>query len=90
MRSTNALAFSVAAGVGAVAGWFLARRRLERHRAALFAPSPYRRWSAATYLAGQESVETLHVLRDYLRWETSPRLKRRTVRLVRRMERALG
>ncbi|MEO8451040.1 MAG: hypothetical protein ABI647_14680 [Gemmatimonadota bacterium] len=90
MKSRNALAFSLAVGVGAAAGWWLARRRLERHKADLFARSPYRRWSAATYLAGQESVETLHVLRDYLRWESSPRLKRRAVRLVRRMERALG
>jgi hypothetical protein len=90
VKSRNALAFSLALAGGAAAGWFLARRRLERHKAALFAASPYRRWSAATYLAGHESVETLHVLRDYLLWEASPRLKRRTVRLVRRMERALG
>ena len=90
MKSTKTLAFSLAVGVGAAAGWYLARQRLGRHKAALFAASPYRRWSAITYLAGRESVETLHLLGDYLRWEASPRLKRRAVRLVRRMELALG
>ncbi len=86
MKATRTLAFSVSAVAGLIAGWHLASRHVERHQANLFSANRYRRLAALSYLAGQERVETVHLLRDYLAWEPTAALRRRAERMVRRME----
>jgi hypothetical protein len=67
-----------------------AQQRLVRHRRDLFSPRPLRRLAALGFLAGQNGVETIRLLRDYLAWETRPMLRRRATNIVRRMEATLG
>jgi hypothetical protein len=89
MRS-RALIFTTGAAAGVAAGWMLAQRRLARHRRELFSRRPLRRLAALGFLAGQEGVETIRLLRDYLAWEPQPMLRRRAETIVRRMEATLG
>jgi hypothetical protein len=76
--------------VGATAGWVVVQRYIRDHRSDLFSSRVVRRMSALAHLAGQESVETVRVLRDYIAWEPHPILRRRAERLVKRLEAALG
>lgn len=89
MRSRTRVFLSSAA-LGIAAGWMLAQQRLARHRQDLFSPRPLRRLAALGYLAGQEGIETVRVLRDYLRWERQPMLRQRADAIVRRMEATIG
>ena len=89
MRSRTAV-FAGGAFAGLVAGWLLAQYRLSRHRQDLFSDQPLRRLGALGFLAGQQGVETVRLLRDYLSWETQPVLRRRAETIVRRMETAIG
>lgn len=74
---------------GAGAGWLLAQRRFSYHRRDLFSPRPLRRLAALGFLAGQDGVDTVRLLRDYLAWERQPMLRRRAEAIVRRMEATL-
>jgi hypothetical protein len=74
---------------GAAAGWLLAQRRFSYHRRDLFSPRPLRRLAALGFLAGQDGVDTVRLLRDYLAWERQPLLRRRAEAIVRRMEATL-
>ena len=85
MRSRGLL-FAGGAVVGAAAGWVLAQRRLTFHRRDLFNPRPMRRLAALGFLAGQEGVETVRLLRDYLSWERQQVLRRRAETILRRLE----
>jgi hypothetical protein len=78
--------FTGAALLGVSAGWLVAQRRLTYHRRDLFSPRPLRRLAALGFLAGQNEVETVRLLRDYLAWERQPMLRRRAEAIVRRME----
>jgi len=89
MRSRAAM-FAGGAVAGLAAGWLLAQYRFIRHREDLFSNQPLRRLGALGFLAGQQGVETVRLLQDYLTWETQPVLRRRAETLVRRMEAALG
>lgn len=82
--------FFGAAAAGMVGGWVFAQQRLVRHSRDLFSPRPLRRLAALGFLAGQNGVETIRLLRDYLAWETRPMLRRRATNIVRRMEATLG
>lgn len=75
--------------IGAAAGWFIAQRRFAVHRSALFDRRADRRRAALGFLAGQGSVGTIRLLRDYLSWEQHPALRRRAEVIVRRMETVL-
>jgi hypothetical protein len=88
MRSRG-LTFAGGVAFGAVAGWVIAQRRLESHRRDLFSTRPLRRLAALGFLAGQNGVETVRLLRDYLAWERQPMLRRRAEAIVRRMEATL-
>lgn len=90
MKTTRTLAFSLAAATGLAIGWYLAGRHLERHKADLFSASRIKRLAALSYLAGQERVETVRLLRDYINWETSSVLRQRAVRVVARLEAQLS
>ncbi|MEP6572567.1 MAG: hypothetical protein ABJD11_07715 [Gemmatimonadota bacterium] len=90
LNSARTMFFVGGAAAGLAAGWLLAQRTLERHRRDLFSPRPLRRLAALGYLAGQHGVETVRLLRDYLRWESQPMLRRRAEAIVQRMEATLG
>lgn len=89
MRSRGGL-FAAAAGLGILAGWALAQERYVHHRQDLFHQRPLRRLGALGYLAGQHSVETVRLLRDYVAWEPQPLLRRRGERILRRLEASLA
>ena len=88
--ATRIRIFLGGAAAGVVGGWVFAQQRLVRHRRDLFSPRPLRRLAALGFLAGQNGVETIRLLRDYLAWETQPMLRRRATNIVRRMEATLG
>ena len=89
MRSRG-LVFFGAVVAGVAAGWFLGQRHLVRSRSDLFSAQPLRRLSALGFLQGQEEVETVRLLRDYLSWESKPMLRRRAQAILRRMESTLA
>ena len=86
MKTIRTIAFSVAAGAGLVAGWYLARRHVEQHKEALFSSNRFRRLAALSYLAGHQRPETIGLLRDYITWEPFAPLRKRAARLCRRLE----
>lgn len=89
MRSRSWL-FAGGLVTGALAGWLLAQRRFSIHQRDLFSPRPLRRLAALGFLAGQTSVETIRLLRDYLAWERQPVLRRRAEAILRGVEAALA
>ena len=74
---------------GAATGWLLGQQRFSYHRRDLFSPRPLRRLAALGFLAGQDGVDTVRLLRDYLAWERQPMLRRRAEAILRRMEATL-
>jgi hypothetical protein len=85
MRS-RMLVFLGGALLGAGAGWWLIQWQMAHGKSDLFSPQPLKRLSALGYLAGQEEVQTVRLLRDYLSWESQPMLRRRAQSILRRME----
>jgi hypothetical protein len=83
-------ALLIGLGIGAAVGVLLAEQSIGRHRRDLFSDRPLRRLSALGYLSSSPSVEAVHLLHDYLTWETHPVLRRRAKAVVRRMEAKLG
>jgi hypothetical protein len=63
---------------------------LEGSRRGLFSPSPVRRYAAVSYLGARPSVDTARLLRDYVRWEPLPLLRRRARRVLAAVESSLG
>src|SRR5689334_17621379 len=64
--------------VGAVA-W---SQLMDRSRNGLFSRQPVRRFAAVSYLGARPSVDTVRLLRDYVRWEPHPLLRRRARRVL--------
>ena len=62
---------------------------LEAFSRNLFSSSPVRRFAALGYLSGRPSVDTARLLRDYIRWESHPLLRRRGEQVLRQVERYL-
>ncbi len=90
MRTARAAVGLLAFGVGTALGALLSQRSMGRHRRELFSRRPLRRLSALGYLSGHPSVDSVHLLHDYLAWETHPMLLRRAQAIARRMEAKLG
>ncbi len=89
MRSRGGvLMLGLAAGLAA--GFYWAQSRQERHRQQLFSASRASRRAALGWLAGDQSAETVRLLREYVRWEREPRLRRRGTAVLRRLEASLG
>lgn len=87
-RAGRTLAW-VVVGVGAAAAVaaLLLRDQISRHQRDLFSPHPLRRLAALGYLSGaQASVESVHLLRDFLAWEPRPLLRKRAGLILQRME----
>ena len=65
-------------------------RMLDRSRQGLFSAHPVRRFAAVSYLGGRPSVDTVRLLRDYIRWESHPLLRRRARRVLRAVDASLA
>jgi len=74
---------------GLVAGFATWSDQQRRHSRALFHASPRKRLAALGYLRAHPSVDSARLLRDYLRWEPLPLLRRRARGVLRRTERLL-
>lgn len=74
---------------GLAAGAAAWDRVLSGNRRTLFSASPVRRYAAVSYLEGRPSVDTARLLRDYLRWEPNPLLRRHARRVLRALEASL-
>jgi hypothetical protein len=62
---------------------------LAGNRRGLFSSNPVRRYAAVSYLGARPSVDTARLLRDYVRWEPYPLLRRRARRVLAALEAAL-
>jgi hypothetical protein len=67
---------------GLLVGAVLWSAQIRRSRRELFHRSPMRRLAALGYLGGQPGMDTARLLRDYVRWERHPALRRRGERLL--------
>lgn len=74
---------------GATIGFVTWSAQQENHQRALFHASPRKRLAALGYLRAHPSVDSARLLRDYLRWEPLPLLRRRARGVLRRTERLL-
>ncbi len=72
-----------------MAGLIVWSQQTHRYRRNLFSQHPWRRRAALGYLRGQTSDRSIRLLRDYVRWEQHPGLRRRGQRILRRMESSL-
>ena len=71
---------------GLAAGLVVWGMQVERSRRDLFNRNPIRRLAALGHLSGQPGLETARLLKDYVRWEARPALRKRGQHLLRRME----
>ena len=88
MRPTRLAAVGFAAGFAV--GLVLWSREQHVRKRDLFHARPLRRFAALTYLRGQRTPETASLLKDHIRWEQRPELRRRARRLLDRVERQLA
>jgi hypothetical protein len=81
----------VAAGLigGLIVGFVVWSREQVARKRDLFSKQPLRRLAALGYLAGRPTAETALLLREYVRWEQRPDLRRRATQLLRRVERSV-
>ncbi len=70
-----------------LASWSGAQHACRRD---LFSRHPLRRLAALGHLSGQPTVATVHLLREYIAWESRPMLRGRAVRLLKHVEKALA
>ena len=75
---------------GVTIGVVLWSRQLHRSKHDLFSPRPLRRLAALGYLSGRPSIDNARLLRDYMRWEKRPLLRRRAAQVLRQVEEYLG
>lgn len=88
MRAKHLAVLGFAAGFAV--GLVVWSREQHVRKRDLFHARPMRRFAALTYLRGQRTPETASLLKDYIRWEQRPDLKRRARRLLDRVERQLA
>jgi hypothetical protein len=86
---TLGLALAGTAAVSAL-GVLLVRDQMKRHRRNLFSPRRLRRLAALSYIGKHPDIENAHLLRDFVGWEKEPKLKRRAMAILERMEQALS
>jgi len=87
-RATALFAVGVAGGI--VAGMMMWGGAMGISRRSLYSTSPLARFAALGALVGRRGVDVALVLRDYVRWETRPGLRRRGERMLRALERDLN
>lgn len=81
---------AVSAVLVALAGVFVARDQMVRHRRDLFSPHPLRRLAALGYLRQHPEVANVMLLRDFLAWEDRPLLRKRAAAILEEMEEDLA
>jgi hypothetical protein len=87
MRGPNRGELVLFGAIGGIALGFLAWSRVQRlSRRDLFSTQPVRRYAALGYLRSCPTIETVHLLREYVAWESKSALRRRGVRMLREME----
>jgi hypothetical protein len=74
---------------GLAIGVVLWSSQQQRYRRGLFSRYPLQRLAALGYLSRQPSAATTQLLRDYVKWEARPVLRRRGRQVLRRMEASL-
>jgi hypothetical protein len=74
---------------GVVVGALAWRRQQAAAHDQLFAASAFQRAAAIGWVARSPSVENARLLRDYIRWERRPTLRRRAERALARLLLAL-
>jgi hypothetical protein len=84
LRTARGLALGFLGGMAA--GLLVWSRQLRADRRSLFSRNPVRRLAALGYLRAHPSVENARLLRDFLRWETRPALRRRGEAVLLEME----
>jgi hypothetical protein len=67
---------------GVVVGALMWRRQQNEAHDQLFAASAVQRAAAIGWLARTPSIENVRLLRDYIRWERRPTLRRRAQRAL--------
>ncbi len=88
LSGTALLAIGFAGGlVLGAASW---AGMLDWSRRQLFSRHPVRRFAAISYLVTRPSVDTARLLRDYVRWESHPLLRRRGRAALVAVETSLG
>lgn len=75
---------------GVALGVVLWSRQLHRSKHDLFSRSPLRRLAALGYVSARPSIDNARLLRDYMRWEPRPLLRRRAAEVLRQVEESLG
>lgn len=89
-RTVTTAALLAAGFFGGVAvGTAVWEGMLAGNRRGLFSANPVRRYAAVSYLGARPSVDTARLLRDYVRWEPHPVLRRRARRVLREFEASL-
>jgi hypothetical protein len=71
---------------GLTIGVVLWSNQLHRSKRDLFSRNPLRRLAALGYVSGRPSIDNARLLRDYIRWETRPLLRRRAEQVLRQVE----
>ncbi len=71
---------------GCAIGLVIWNRLLRHSTRDLFHAHPVRRYAALGHLRAHPSVDAARALRDYVRWETRPLLRRRGEETLREME----
>ncbi len=71
---------------GLAAGLVVWTQQTHRYRHNLFSQHPWRRLAALGHLRGRTTGRSIRLLRDYVRWEQHPALRKRGERILRRME----
>jgi hypothetical protein len=84
------LGFALGLAAGAALGYGWWTQEQADHQRGLYDRRPMRRLAALGWLSGQETAESVILLREYVRWEQNPVLRRRARRLLARFEKALA
>ncbi|MFL5575836.1 MAG: hypothetical protein ACJ79S_07720 [Gemmatimonadaceae bacterium] len=71
---------------GLTIGVALWSNQLHRSKRDLFSRNPLRRLAALGYVSGRPSIDNARLLRDYIRWESRPLLRRRAEQVLRQVE----
>ena len=87
MRRSRAARLGAVGFVGGMAvGLLLWSSQMRRSRRELFSSKPLRRVAALGYISAHPSVDNARALRDYIRWESHPLLRRRGESALRQMQ----
>lgn len=88
--SRRVVGFLVGVVAGASAGYAWWTSEQADHQRDLYSTRPMRRLAALGWISGRPTAESVVLLREYVRWEQNPVLRRRARQLLTRFENALA